>query len=326
MTEVFGQAPDGSDVLRCVLRNGGSCASVLTWGATLQAFRLDGVPRSLILGGSDLQAYLGPMRYFGAIVGPVANRISQGRMSVDGKTCDLDKNERGVTTLHSGIAGFDARNWHLADLSETSCTLSLIHPDGLGGFPGTIEVRVVYHLEADGALMIEVTGQTDQPTFFSPAFHGYWNLTGSADLKDHALRVPSAHYLAVDDDQIPLGDPQPVAETAFDYRDFSPIRDNLDHNFCLDADGRMQPACQLQAGGLTLDVSTDQPGVQVYNGAHISTEEVLGHEGKPYGRCAGLAIEPQFWPDTPNRPDFPSSLLRPGKTARHRSRFHVTRA
>lgn len=324
MTVFFGKTPEGQDVTRCEIRNGGAVANIISWGAALQDFRLEDRELGLVLGGSDMAAYLGPMRYFGAIVGPVANRIAGGRMTVAGTNFELDKNEAGRTTLHSGIAGFSDRNWSFANVTTSSCRLSLTHPDGLGGFPGNIDVGVTYRLGDDGALDIEITGETDAATFFSPAFHGYWNLSGQPDLADHRLLVNAASYLPVDEGLIPLGTPETVSNTSFDYLASRSIGALLDHNFCLaPGQGRMQPACQLDAAGLRLVVETDQPGVQIYNGAHIDTGTAVGHAGKPYGRFAGLAIEPQFWPDTPHQPSYPSSMLLPGTASRHLSRFHV---
>ncbi len=327
MADIFGTTPDGHDVIRCRISGGGAVAQVLSWGAAVQDFHALGQDRSLVLGGLDMAAYLGPMRYFGAIVGPVANRIAGGQMQVAGAVHTLDKNEAKRTTLHGGVAGFSDRNWTFTAMSPSECTLTLAHPDGLGGFPGNMSVSVTYRLDQQGALVVIISGQTDAPTYFSPAFHGYWNLSGQRDLGDHLLTIPAETYLPVDHDQIPLGPPHPVAGTAFDYRMARSIGVDLDHNFCLSAPReRMQPACSLAAAGLVLDVTTDQPGVQIYNGRHINTQGMAGHGGIPYGACAGLAIEPQFWPDTPHQPDYPSSLLLPGQTARHRARFHVRHA
>lgn len=322
----FGTTPDGHDITACRLHAGGATACILSWGATVQDYRIAGVDHSLILGGGTPAVYLGPMRYFGAIVGPVANRIAKGRMQVNGRICDLDKNENGQTTLHSGCAGFNDRNWTLTRNSDAECALRLDHPDGLGGFPGNIAVTTTYRLDATGALEVEVTGVSDADTYFSPAFHGYWNLSGASDLSDHLLTIPADSYLPVDADQIPIGAPVPVSGTDFDYRTPRRIGAVLDHNFCFNTpSGGLRPVCTLAAGGITLEVQSDQPGVQVYNGAHIDTGPTPGHAGQPYGACAGLAIEPQFWPDTPNQPGYPPNLLRAGQTSRHRARFQVTK-
>lgn len=326
VTKPFDVSPNGEQVFVCELRAGGARARILSWGATLQDYRVEGVDHSLVLGGETLAAYLGPMRYFGAIVGPVANRIANGQMRVNGEINHLDTNENGRTTLHSGCAGFDGHNWTFTKVSEAECELTLNHPDGLGGFPGNQVVTATYRLDASGALEIEIKGQSDRDTHFSPAFHGYWNLSGSADLSDHSLTVLADRYLPVDADQIPLGEPKTVKGTAFDYTSPHGIGPVLDHNFCLDVPTMaLQTACRLEASGITLDVQTDQPGVQIYNGAHIDTGAFKGHEGRAYGKFAGLAIEPQFWPDTPNHPSFPSNFLSAGRTSTHRTCFKVSR-
>ncbi len=323
--QFFDKAPDGQNVTRWTIHNGGNTAAILSWGATVQEFRVAGSDRSLMLGGQDLSAYLGPMRYFGAVVGPVANRIAGGQMTVGGVSFDLDKNEAGRTTLHSGNSGFSDCNWAFANLSDTSCQLRHMHRDGQGGFPGNLLATVTYSLDDEGALEVTITGQTDAPTYFSPAFHGYWNLSGIPDASDHMLTVPAETYLPVDADQIPIGAPQPVAQTAFDYRVARHVGAVLDHNFCLAATGDLlHRACTVAAGGVSLTVTTDQPGVQIYKGRHIDTGLVGGVDGHPYGPCAGIAVEPQFWPDTPHQPTYPSSLLTPGAVSVHRSRFQIT--
>ncbi len=327
MTDIFGTGRDGQTVTFCDLHAGGARARILSWGATLQDYRIADVDHGLVLGGDSVDAYLGPMLYFGAIVGPVANRIAGGQMQIGGQTFDLDKNEAGRTTLHGGCAGYSGRNWTFRSVSDAACQLVLQHPNGLGGFPGPIVATTTYRLDASGALEIEITGQSDADTYFSPAFHGYWNLSEQADLSDHLLTVPAESYLPVDQDQIPLGDAASVSGTGFDYRKPRSIGAVLDHNFCISPPHNvMRPVCWLSASGLVLEVQADQPGVQIYNGADIDTGQMMGHGSKPYGRYAGLAIEPQFWPDTPNQRGYPSSLLRAGQTSRHRMRFQVTKA
>lgn len=323
--DIFGTCPDGQPVMSCDLRAGGATVRILSWGATVQDYRIAGVDHGLILGGG-LEAYLGPMLYFGAIVGPVANRIAGGHMQIKEQSFDLDKNEDGRRTLHGGSAGFSGRNWRFLNVSEAECKLVLDHPDGLGGFPGPMVATTTYRLDQTGALVIEVTGQPEVDTYFSPAFHGYWNLSGQADLSDHLLTVFADDYLPVGRDQIPLGEPVPVAGTEFDYRTPRHIGPVLDHNFCLaSGQGSMRPVCTLAAAGLMLEVQSDQPGVQIYNGATIDTGQMQGHGGKAYGPYAGLAIEPQFWPDTPNQLGYPSSFLPAGDCSRHRTRFHVVK-
>ncbi|WP_198521762.1 aldose epimerase family protein [Sagittula sp. P11] len=318
--------PDGTPLHRVTIANGGAKARIMSRGASLTDFRLEGVGHALVLGSDDLDAYLGPMLYYGAIVGPVANRIANGRMTVAGTPCTLDRNENGITTLHGGGQGFGQRNWTVTQATATEVTLSLHHPNGLGGFPGNIDVTVRYALDDAGALIVEITGQSDRETVFNPAFHGYWALDGTADVGHHRMTILAERYLPVDAAMIPCGAPAPIAGTIYDYRSAATPDPALDHNFCLsDARTDMRPVLTLETDRLRLDLSTTEPGLQVYTGATIDTAPFPGHGGAPYTRNAGIAIEPQVWPDAPNHPDYPSAALLPGQTYRQVSRFAVTR-
>lgn len=328
--DIFGHAPDGSPVLRAEIANGGATARLMTWGASLQDFRLAGVPHSLVLGCDDLAAYFGPMRYFGAIVGRVANRIAGGRAPLDGKVLELDRNEGGRTILHGGTTGSSERNWKIAEISASACRMILRLGDSDDGFPGNLDLSARYSLDAGGALDIVLEGRTDRPTFCALAHHSYWSLDGATDLSGHRLTIAADSYLPVDAEMIPLDTPAPVAGTAYDFRTLRPLlapgTAPLDHNFCLRGDGPgLHPACTLETAGMRLEVSTDAPGLQVYDGAGLNTAPFAGHQGRPYGAHAGLALEPQHWPDAPNHPDFPPVVLRPGDTYRQRARFHVRR-
>lgn len=320
---IFGQAPDGSDVVMHEIKGGGVTARLISWGARLQDMRLDGYGPSLVLGGSDMGAYLGPMRYFGAIVGPVANRIAEGRFFIDGETIHLDRNEAGQTTLHGGAQGASECNWKVETEGPSSVTYTLEMADGQSGFRGPVTLRATYALDEGGVLTLEIEGTTQKPCFLSPAFHGYWTLGG--DLRQHRLEIPAESYLPVDGQLIPLGAPRPVEGTSFDHRRAkSPERD-LDHNFCLADSQGMHHACTLTGTALRLRIESTEPGLQVYAGGTLDTSPHKGHDGQPYGPGAGIAIEPQFWPDTPNHPEYPSSRLNPGETYRQVTRFAVTR-
>ncbi|GGE15636.1 aldose 1-epimerase [Primorskyibacter flagellatus] len=326
-TDRFGLAPDGSAVRAVEISGGPVTARVMTWGASLIDLRMDGVAHPLVLGSRDFAAYLGPMRHFGAIVGPVANRIAGGRMSVEGREFALDRNELKRTTLHGGSAAFSRRNWTLRAADISSITFGLHHTHGTGGFPGELDVAARYSLDVTGALTIEITGRTDRPAMLGPAFHGYWSLDGGSDLSGHRLTIDADDYLTVDDEKTPSGSPVAVAGSGFDYR--HPRRPDaaLDHNFCLArTQGQMRRAATLDAGGLRLTIETTEVGLQVYSGGGLATAPATGLGGRPYGANAGIAFEPQFWPDSPNRPDFPSPVLRPGDTYRQVSRFAVTRS
>lgn len=321
----FARTEAGDPVRSLVLSGGGLRATVLTWGATLQSLTLDGQDFSVILGSPHFAAYRNDLRYFGAIVGPVANRISGGRVTLDGRSYDLDRNERGVTTLHGGAQGFGERNWSLLDHGDDFVTLGLTQPDLLCGFPGAMEVRTTYRLLAQRVLEIEITGESRSAAFFNPAFHGYWNLDGSADILNHRLTVAADRFLPVDDLLLPLGDAAPVAGTAFDYRKPGPVAGDLDHNFCTgDARCALRYVASLEGRLGRLDIETTEPGLQVYSAGHTASGGWPGHDGRPFGRNAGLAFEPQLWPDAPNNPGFPSARMEPGQRVTQISRFRLT--
>lgn len=325
----FGTTPGGEDVAIVQIRNGGAAANLMTWGASLQDFRLGGVDNALVLGSPDLAPYFGTMRYFGAMVGRVANRIAGGRAMLNGLRLSLDRNENGVTTLHGGQTGTGVVNWRLDRQDETSCRFALDLADGQDGFPGRLALHVTYALEDDGALRIDAEGRSDAPTYCNLAHHSYWNLDGSPDISGHRMVVDAERYLPVDDQLIPTGERAPVDGTRFDFRGPRPVWKAgdalLDHNFCLDHPGGLAKACTLRTPSVQLDVETTEPGLQVYEGAALDTAPARGHGGSPYGARAGVALEPQGWPDAPNRPDFPSVLLLPGDTYRQTTRFRPSR-
>ncbi|SIO31287.1 aldose epimerase family protein [Vannielia litorea] len=328
--EIFATTPEGDVVEIVTLQNGPATARVMTWGATLQDFRLDGIEHSLVLGSPVFEPYRTRMRNYGAIVGRAANRIAGGRAPLNGTTLQLETNEEGRTALHGGSDGCGYINWQLAEASATSARFAVTLADGQGGHPGNLALTATYSLDAEGALTLEITGTTDAPTFCNIAHHSYWNLDGTPTLDGHTLQVDADSYLAVDAHKIPQNGPAPLAGTRFDFRQPRAITmatdaPGLDHNFCLRDPGTvMRPACTLRAAGLQLEIDTTEPGLQVYDGSGLNSE-APGHTGKPYGPHAGVAIEPQHWPDAPNHPDYPQITLNPGQTYRQVSRFHVTR-
>ncbi|SDY68604.1 aldose epimerase family protein [Citreimonas salinaria] len=322
--EHFGTAPDGSPVLLARIQNGGTHAALMTWGASLQDFRIAGVAHALVLGSPDFEAYLGPLHYFGAIVGRVANRIAGGRAELDGRVLDFDRNENGRTTLHGGRHGSGCLNWSLKRHDHHGCTFSIRLPDGLDGFPGNLDLTAEYRLDETGALALTIEGRTDATTFCNMAHHSYWTLAPRAGLEDHRFTVAAAHYLPIDADKIPSA-PEPVSGSPFDFTaPRSPVNPEvaLDHNFCLGGTG-MRPVATLSRGPLQLEIETDAPGLQVYDGALIDSGDHRTHAGAAYGANAGIALEPQFWPDAPNHARFPDITLEPGQVFRQITRFSV---
>jgi len=321
---ILGATPDGNEIQGVEITNGPARALVMTYGATLCRFHLDGIDASLALGSRDIESYLSQMRYFGAIVGPVANRIAGGRAPLDGDVLQLDVNENG-NALHGGLNGLSQQVWTVAERGAHSVTLRLGVPDGAGGLPGPIDIWVTYALDPEGALEIDITGQSERATFFNPAFHGYWSLNGTG-LAGHRLQIDADTYLPVDDALVPTGDIMAVEGTPYDLRQATPLPAmiDLDTNFCLNSKG-MRPVARLETDTLAMIIETDAPGLQVYDAARLNTAPARGHHGLPYGRHAGVAMEPQHWPDAPNHADFPSIALRPGTQFRQTSRFRFIR-
>jgi aldose 1-epimerase len=312
---------EGQAVEAATIAAHGLAARVLSFGATLQGLWLDGRADSLLLGLDTLADYVAQPIYVGALVGRFANRIGGASAVIDGRTHRLDANWLGRHMLHGGADGSGRRVWHLAEWSPNALTLRDVLPDGHMGFPGRLEVTARFEIVAGPALDLTVEAVTDAPTWCGFAQHGYWALGGGTAL-DQTLRIAAARYLPVDADCIPAGPPLSVAGTAFDLRKGARLRQILpetgfDHNFCL-SDNRLacRPVAWLSAGdgSLTLRIDSTEPGLQVFDGR--ATEAVAG-----WPAYAGIALEPQIWPDAPNRPDFPSALLRPGETYRQVTRF-----
>jgi aldose 1-epimerase len=310
----FGTLRDGREVSVITLAAGALSARVLTLGAILQDLRLQGTAWPLVLGAPQLGAYEGPMAWFGAVVGPMANRIGGACATIDGTRLRFEAND-GANTLHGGASGTSTQLWQVRDLAEDRVTLGLQLPAGLGGFPGNRDITAQYRIIAPATLSLRLTAGTDAPTLMNLAHHPYWNLDGSTDVRAHWLRVAAARYLPTDAACLPLGPPRRLAGAPHDLRvarrlDGLPP---LDHNYCLsNSNRRLTPVAELTgASGLRLRLATTAPGLQVYDGAGIDTAPWPGLRGKPYGAHAGLALEPQLWPDAAGRAGYPGVLLSP---------------
>ncbi|MEC7221824.1 MAG: aldose epimerase family protein [SAR324 cluster bacterium] len=318
------KSADGSTVQKVTITNGPARAQLISYGATLTEFRLEGIPYSLALGSPDLENYFGKMRYFGAIVGPIANRIAQGQAPLDGQSLKLAVNENG-NALHGGADGISQKNWKVEELESDRVIFSVQTSDGESGLPGPLEIKVSYSIQNDGALKIEISAESEKPTFCNPAFHGYWCLN-ERGLSGHKLTIHANHFLPTNAALIPTGEIQPVSGTPYDLRQPKalPAEISLDTNFCLNGSG-LREAARLETDELEMIVETDAPGLQVYDAAPLDTCPVLGHSGNPYSGHAGIAMEPQVWPDAPNQPNFPSITLRPGERFSQKSFFRIIR-
>ncbi|MEU7007220.1 aldose epimerase family protein [Streptomyces sp. NPDC046332] len=291
--EPFGSV-DGTDVTRWTLQRGAVRVRVLSYGGIVQSVETpdrDGVPDGVALGFPDLEGYLKhPEPYFGALVGRYANRIANGTFALDGTGYRLARNG-GPHSLHGGERGFDKRVWDAEEV-EGGVRLSRVSPDGEEGFPGRLAVSATYTLDDDGALRIGYRAETDAPTVVALTNHTYWNLGGGG----HELRIAAERYTPTDATGVPTGELAEVAGTELDFRTGRPVTIPLDHNFVLDHGGPEAAELYAPETGRTVTVETTEPGLQVYASRDLG----------------GIALETQHFPDSPNRPEFPSTVLRPG--------------
>lgn len=299
----FGTLADGERVERYVLDNGRLRAAVLTYGATLQRLETAG-GTNVVLGLDTLDDYVHRSRYFGAVVGRYGNRIARGRFTLDGREYRLAAND-GAHGLHGGVRGFDKRVWRVEAAGPAELLLSLVSPDGEEGYPGELRAAVRYVLDGD-ALRLEYRATTDAPTVLNLTNHSYFNLAGSGDVRGHVVTMDADRYLPVDEGKIPTGELAPVAGTPFDFtapaRVDARLGGRYDHCYVL----RGRVTVTDPATGRSMEVTTTEPGVQFYTG------HMLDGVATPYGPFAGLCLETQRFPDAPNRPEFPSAVLRPG--------------
>ncbi|WP_051709158.1 aldose epimerase family protein [Streptomyces sp. NRRL S-350] len=331
--EVAATLPDGQPVTRWTIGvPGGVTAEVLSLGARLQALYApdrDGRRENVVLGCDRVEDLLGEAAYLGATVGRYANRIAGGTLPLDGTTHRLRTQTTGHT-LHGGPDGFATRLWDGVPVREgrrAGVRLRLHSPDGDQGFPGALTAEVTYLLDPAGRLWIGYRATADAPTVVNLTNHAYVNLAGegSGTVLDHLLRVDAAGYLPVDGGLIPLGPVEPVAGTPFDLREATPIGERVtaddpqvrlagagfDHNWVLDGTGfRRAAVLSHPASGRRLECLTTEPGIQVYTGNHFDGS-LTGRSGRPYRAYAGIALETQHFPDSPNRPEYPSTVLRP---------------
>jgi len=324
--------PDGAAVERVVIHGGGLTANVLTYGSVLQDLRLEGHAPPLVLGFPDLGRYLEHSRYYGATAGRCANRIANAAFSLNGEDYRLDANFLGKHHLHGGGRGIGKRLWTLTEVTDATAELSIALHDGEMGYPGAMSVSVRYSLLPGGALDVVFTAQTDRLTLCNLAHHSYFNLDGGETILDHDLRIDADAYLPVDGELIPTGEVRTVEGTPFDFRKPRPIQQVsgqgvLDHNFCLSRQrGALRSVGRLSShrSGVEMDIRTTEPGLQVYDG-HNTTAPVPGLDGRVMCGYAGVAIEPQVWPNAIHNPTFPQAILHPGETYRQHSQFVFTK-
>lgn len=302
---------------------------VLDRGAAVRALHVqgrDGLRRNVVLGHQQGQTYGEDRHYLGACIGRYANRIRDGRFLLDGVAHQLPANDRG-NHLHGGPDGFHRRTWSVTEADERSAVLRLVSPDGDEGYPGRLDASVRYEVDQD-AVRITFRARTDAPTLANLTSHAYFCLAGEGlgTVEDHDLQVHAQQFLPVDATGIPTAGAAAVAGSPFDFRSPTQLGQALsgphpqlalaggvDHNLVLDGSG-LRPVAELRSptSGIGLQVWTDQPGLQVYTGNSFDGT-VVGTSGRAYRQHGGIALEPQAFPDSPNRRDFPSAVLRPGE-------------
>jgi len=308
------------------LRADGLRLEVVTAGAAVRRLvLLDGEDETdVVLGFDDVALYGSGRDYLGATIGRYGNRLAGARFTLDGVQHRLSANENG-NTLHGGAEGFDRRDWTVVEQDEGHVTFALRSPDGDQGFPGTLDVTVTYSVEP-GVVRLDYLATTDADTVVSLTNHTYFNLDAesSGPVDAHRLTVSADAFTPVDAGLIPTGEIRDVSGTPFDLRRPTTIGEvlaredeqlahaqGLDHNFIVDGEGLRHVATLRGTSGRTLEVRSDQPGVQVYTGAHFDGT-VVGTSSTAYGPRAGIALETQAFPDAPNHPGFPSAVLRAG--------------
>lgn len=308
----------------CTLDAGnGIVAQVASLGATLVDVRVpdrDGRIGSVVLGLDRVEDYAHQRSFLGATVGRVANRIRDARFSLDGIAYELEANDP-PHHLHGGSNGWHRARWQMQPLPGDEPAVALTHqsPAGDAGYPGAVTVRLVYRLTATGVLSIDIEGEVEQPTPLGLAPHAYFNLAGTGTVLDHQLTILAQTYTP-GDPIVPTGEIRPVAGTPVDYRTARAVWRELDHNFVLDGPvGSMRPVAHVfdPRSGRTLDVRSDQPGLQVYAGRYLDGS--TSGRGFRHERHAGLCLETQAFPNAVNVPDWQAQVIRrPGEAYRHR--------
>ena len=342
----FGTLPDGRAVELFTLTNAhGIEIRAMTYGAiitTIYTPDRNGHRDDIVLGFDSVAGYLSGSPYFGAVVGRYANRIAGGHFTLDGVTYTLARNN-GPNSLHGGLRGFDKVLWSAEPVRRDSAVgvrLRYTSPDGEEGYPGTLQVQVTYTLTAHDELIVDYDATTDKATPLNLSQHTYWNLHGhgQGDILDHVLSLDASRYTPVDSTLIPTGEIAAVAGTPFDFRTPAAVGARIDaaneqlrfghgydHNWVLDQPrpGILSHAARLvdPVSGRAIDVSTTEPGIQFYAGNFLDGT-IKGKGGQVYGHRGALCLETQHFPDSPNHPNFPSTILRPGQ--RYQSRTIVT--
>ncbi len=340
--EAFGSVT-GRSIEQLTLTNAnGVEVRAITYGGIITSLKTPdrgGAMGDVVLGFDSLDGYLGDHPYFGAIIGRYGNRIGKGRFSIDQQEYRLATNN-GPNHLHGGIKGFDKQIWKAEILppmaGQSAVAFGYTSPDGEEGYPGELLVEVTYTLNDRNELIVDYLARSSKPTHVNLTQHSYFNLSGSGDILGHELMINADRFTPVDATLIPTGELAPVEGTPFDFRKATAIGARIDaphpqitvgpgydHNWVLNRSGDgLQHAARVvePKSGRTLDVSTTEPGMQFYAGNFLDGK-LIGKGGQSYGRRSGFCLETQHFPDSPNKADFPTTLLKPGQEYKSRTVF-----
>jgi len=340
----FGRTPDGdrADLYR-LSNDAGMELAITNYGTAVVELHIpdrDGNRADVVLGFDSLSGYLAHGEYFGAVIGRYANRIAGGSFVLNNKEYKLIRNE-GDNHLHGGIKGFDKALWQSEPVrchGHAALKFSYISRDREEGYPGNLLVKVIYTLTNENVFSIEYTATTDQPTIVNLSNHSYFNFAGegSGDILDHELMINANRFTPVNRSLIPTGEVKNVSESALDFARSTRIGKRIDnddehlgyghgydHNWVLNRRGSeliLAATVYEPKSGRTMELYTTEPGLQFYSG-NLMGEPIMGKAGHVYNRRAGLCLEPQHFPDSPNQPNFPSTVLKPGDQYRQTSAF-----
>lgn len=341
----FGTTPANEAVIEYTLTNNrGSIAKVINLGGIITELHVrdkKGALGDVVLGFDTLEPYLAVGPYFGALIGRVGNRIANAKFTLDGVTYELAANN-GTNNLHGGPVGFDKKVWAATPFENAKgpgLKLHLLSEDGDQGFPGNLDVTVTYQFTHDDEIVVDYFATTDKPTPVNLTQHTYFNLAGKGDILSHQLQIFAERINAVNEAQIPVGDLMPVANTPFDFRrprsigelintDHEQIKNGFgyDHNYVVNQTNykelTLAARVEEETSGRVLEVFTEEPGVQFYSGNFL--DGTLTGKGITYQKRTGFCLEPQHYPDSPNQPQFPSIVVRPGEEYKTRTIFKLS--
>lgn len=350
--EHYGDLEDGSAVTKVTLKNGqGMQVDVISYGGIITRLvtpDADGEPGNVVLGLDSLEEYVSSSPYFGALIGRYGNRIAEGKFSLDGTTYQLSVND-GENHLHGGEEGFDKKNWTMEPFTtddSAGVVLTFTSPDGDQGYPGALDTKVTYELNTSNELDIRFEATTDAPTIVNLTHHSYFNLAGEGDILGHELMIPADHITPVREGLIPTGELRPVDGTPFDFRQAKPIGQDIgtedeqlalgrgyDHNWVVkdEADDEMVLSARVTEpeSGRVMEIWSVEPAVQFYSGNFLDGTLAGGgpvSEHRSHDHRSGFCLEPQHSPDSPNQPDWPSTVLRPGETYETRILYRFSTA